>query len=382
MSQRRALGLAILALGILLAGSVVTATAATAQPSSDEIGSAVVPQPDGLPSVFVGGNESTGNWWYGGGEWLLYPFPVSSVSSPAVVLQLDGSPSVFFQGAGGSLWNYWYVSGTWYSRQIASGGVESAPAAILQPDGAPSVFVVGPNRSLLNYWYIPSQGGWGAGTVAPADSAFSAPAAVVNPSSDAPEVFVEGPNHSLVYYFYCAIGCGVSPRGSWSGEAVAAGAGSYNLAFSAPAVVGQPDGDVSVFVVGPDNSLGNYWGGPYETQCEATANWFVSCWSSGTVAGDGLAHSAPALTLQPDGVPSAFTLGPNGSLLNFWYISSQRTWGSATVESPTMGVSQVVGVLGQTDGTPEVFFDAGGILWTSSYSQGTWGNAPVYVLAV
>ena len=385
--------------GIL--GSVLWVPAtAQAQPSATgpsygDVSSAVIPQPDGAPSVFIQAGGIVYNSWYANRGWSTYriaaytppmdPPPGSLPYGPATsravaVLQPDGSPSIFFQGVGGTLWNYWYVNGTWDSAEIASSGVQSTPVAILQPNGSPSVFVAGPENSLLNYWYIPNQGIWGKGTVAGAGAAFSAPAAVADPASGgAPWVFVEGPSHSLVWYSYCSTPCGAFPSGSWFSQPVAT-FGEYVLAFSAPGVVVQPDGSVSVFVVGPDNSLVNYYGPTpssmtFTPECLATPTSGAACWNSATVAGDGSAYSTPAVTLQADGAPSAFVLGPSGTLLNYWYVPSQPGWGAGTVEPPGASTSQVFGVLIQNDGTPQAFSaHQDGSLWYSSYAHGSWNN--------
>jgi len=354
--------------------------AAAPGPSYGGVSSAVVPQPDGAPSIFIQANGIVYNSWYANGGWPRYPIAFYTTSPPAnsvtsgfatsravAVLQPDGSPSIFFQGVGGSLWNYWYVSGAWDSAEIASTGVESTPVAILQPNGSPSVFFVGPDNSLRNYWYIPSQGTWGLGIVAGAGSAFGAPAAATSPpySIGEPEVFVEGPDHSLIGYFYYL--------GSWQSEVIA-GNGSV---YSSPAVVLQPDEQdyLSLFFVGPNDSLINYWAS------ENTMTACLSCYpapaqfSSARVAGAGLAFSSPVVTLQPDGAPSVFVLGPSGSVLNYFYSMSQPGWGSGTVEPPGSTTSQLFGVLLQSDGAPQVFSaHQDGSLWYSSYAQGSWNN--------
>jgi peptidoglycan-N-acetylglucosamine deacetylase len=219
-----------------------------------QMGSApsVVLQPDGSPSVFAQGiGGSLWNYWYANGAWDSYEVAPSGVASPPVaVLQPDGSPSVFFEGNGESLWNYWYGSGVWYSHEIVAGGVTSTPAVVLQQNGAPSVFVQSTGNGLLNFWYIPSPGIWGSATVAGAGSDDSPPAVVVQVSAgDAPSVFIEGPGNSLLNYWYV-------PAQGIFGAATVAASGS---AYSAPAVVSQPDGAPSVFVEGPASTLWNYW---------------------------------------------------------------------------------------------------------------------------
>jgi len=400
----RLLPLCLTTVGTLLVAALLAAVGSASASAQDEtaapdpsyggVSSAVVPQPDGPPSIFIQAGGIVYNSWYANGGWPWYPIaaytppmgpppgslPYGFATSRAeAVLQPDGSPSIFFEGVGGSLWNYWYVSGAWDSAEIASSGAQSTPVAILQPNGAPSVFVIGPNNSLLNYWYIVGTGKWGEGTVSGAGSVFQAPAAVVDPQSTLPDVFAEGPSHYLIEYQY-ALG------GTWSSAEVADTSGGAP-AFSAPAAVVQPNGGISVFVVGPNHSLVNYWqpiyppcesGLPCPIQpaqpCPTSTGSSAPCWNSATVAGQGSAYSSPAVVLQPDGAPTTFILGPSGSLLNYWYVPNPAEWGSGTVEPPG-STSQVFGVLVQTDGAPQVFSaHQDGSLWYSSYAQGSWNN--------
>jgi len=374
-------------LALTFAVNVTISVLATSQPadaagagSYGDISSTVVPQPGGAPSIFIPAEGVITNSWSANGGWPSYPIALYTTAPPATsttrgfatsravaVLQPDGSPSIFFQGVGGSLWNYWYVNGTWDAAEIASSGVQSAPAAILQPNGSPSVFVVGPNESLLNYWYIPGQGTWGSATAAGAGSIDQVPAVVADPCDGTPDVIGEGPGHTLNEWYY-------SP-GVWRGPGPITGTGTV---FSAPGVVLQPDGTTSVFVVGPNHSLLNFWWHPLigvDFPACFRPNNNTNSLGEGTVAGPGSAYSTPAVALQSDGAPTVFTLGPSGSVLNQWYIAGSGTWGAATVESPGSGTSQVFGVLTQTDGTPEVFFaHQDGSLWLSSYAKGTWAN--------
>lgn len=212
----------------------------------------VVLQPDGSPSVFArGAGGSLWNYRYGSGVWNSYEVAPNGVASPpAAVLQPDGSPSVFFVGTSGSLWNYWYASGLWHSHEIVSSGVISTPAVVLQQNGAPSVFVQSTGNGLLNYWYIASPGIWGSATLAGAGSDDSSPAVVTQVNAgDAPSVFIEGPGHSLLNYWYI-------PAQGIFGAATVAGSGS---AYSAPGVALQADGAPNIFFEGPDNTLWNYW---------------------------------------------------------------------------------------------------------------------------
>ena len=392
----------VLSLVLLLsvpAGLVASSPArASTSPPYGNAHSNVVPQPDGQPSIFIQANGVVTNSWYANGGWPWYGLAFNTAAAPGTpntygfatsravaVLQPDGSPSIFFQGVGGSLWNYWYVNGTWDSLEIASSGIESTPVAILQKDGSPTVFAVGPGHSILNYWYIAGTGQWGEGTVAGQGSAYQVPAAVTDPIDGTPELFVEGPDHSLAWYYYCAEYCNGAPSGGWYGTPLGTPSGGSSV-YSAPVAVVQPDDTISVFAVGPANSLRNYWinqapstGPPgvqvVPAQCQAYVGTSGRCVNTGTVAATGLAFSAPVVTLQPNGLPTVFVLGPDGSLLNFWYNPSQGTWGSGTVQTPGSTVSQVFGPLVQPDGTPKVFWARqDGSLWYSFYTEGSWNS--------
>jgi len=195
----------------------------------------------------------------------------------------------------------WYVNGNWDSAEIAGSGVASGPAAILQSNGEPTVFVQGPGNSLLNFWYIPSQGIWGAGTAAPTGSAFSAPSVIAQvDAGDAPSVFVQGPGNSLLNFWY------IPAQGAWGAGTVAQGGSTT----SAPAVVPQENaGDIpSVFVQGPGNSLLNYWYIPSQ-----------GIWGAGTVESDGADASAPSAIDEGGGPPTVFFQAPDGSVLNYSY---------------------------------------------------------------
>ena len=134
-------------------------------------------------------------------------------SAPGVVEQSNGAPSMFVQGPGNSLLNYWYIpqSGSWGSATVAGlGSTFSSPGVLPQSNGSPSVFVVGPGNSLLNYWYIPQSGSWGAATVAGQGSASSSPN-VVQQSNGAPSVFTA---HPELNYWY------IPSTGSWGAATI------------------------------------------------------------------------------------------------------------------------------------------------------------------
>ena len=53
-----------------------------------------------------------------GGKWLQTTLPANATSAPAVVLQPNGSPSVFVEGPNNTLLNDWYVGGKWLQTTL------------------------------------------------------------------------------------------------------------------------------------------------------------------------------------------------------------------------------------------------------------------------
>ncbi|HMK62702.1 MAG TPA: hypothetical protein VK386_03700 [Acidimicrobiales bacterium] len=296
----------------------------------------------GTPTLFVDPGSALDTYWYTSGSWYSAAVAASGVTSaPAALNQTDGAPSVFAEGTGNSLMNYWYVpsSGGWGAATVAGdGSTFSAPGALTQPDGTPSVFVQGPSNSLLNYWYIPSQGSWGVGTVAGPGSAFSAPA-VVTQQDGAPSVLVEGPGGSLVNYWYDA------SSAAWESHLVA----SPGAIDGAPAATVQSaNGAPTVFVEGAGGSIMNYWYIPSQ-----------GIWGAATVVGPGSTVSTPAVMLQAGGAPTIFVETPGNALLNYWYIPAQGDWGSGTVAGQGAAQSGPA-VVPQSNGAPSVIVEGGG----------------------
>ena len=127
------------------------------------------------------------------------------------------------------------------------------------------------------------------------NTAYSAPAVVLNQATGLISLLVEGPDHSLDDYYVTA----GSPR---SGPIQVAGPGST---YSAPmAVLNQGTGLISVLVQGPSNSLDDYY---------ITAG---NLWSSAIQVGAaGSTYSAPGAVLnQTTGLISVLVQGPRSRL--------------------------------------------------------------------
>jgi hypothetical protein len=336
-------------------------------------GGSVVSQPDGAPSVFVEGTGgSLWNYWYNAGTWLSSEIAASGVTSaPVATLQPNGSPTVFVEETGGGLVNYWYVpaSGTatasWAKQVITTSGVTSAPAVQLQPNGSPTVFVEGSGGSILNYWYIPmgTSSFWGSATVVTSGDAPHAQVAVTLQPNFSPTLFVRGPGGQVFNYWYVPMG-----TSSYWGAATVATSG----ALSTPAVTLQNNGDPSLFVRATGGSVLNYWYVPDGAS---------SFWGAGTVVSSGVAQR-PSVQLQPNGNPSIMVTTTSGSILNYWYIPQGSTsfWGAATVRSG--GIIGPPREMLQINGSPTVFAEGtGGSLLNFWYvpmgASSYWGAGTV-----
>lgn len=333
----------------------------------------VVSQPDGAPSVFVEGTGGTlWNYWYHAGTWLSSEIANAGVTSaPVATLQPNGSPSVFVQGTGGALENYWYVppsgnaTASWAKQVITTSGDASTPAVQLQPNGEPTVFVQGPGGSLINWWYIPqgAQSFWGSGTVATGGFAVSGQPAVTLQQNLSPTLFAKNSGGAVLNFWYV-------PQGTSSYW----GAGTITTsgAASTPAVTLENNGNPSIFVQTTGGSVLNYWYIPQGA---------TSFWGSGTVVSSGVGQR-PSVQLQPNGDPSIMVTTTGGSILNYWYIANgaNSTWGTGTVK--VGGITGPPREMLQINGSPSLVAEGtGGSLLNFWYvPQGTtsyWGAGTV-----
>ena len=264
--------------------------------------------PAGFTQMFTQGpgNSPDSYWDAYGSTWSSGTVAGSGTtySQPeAVVTQSNGLTQVFVQGPNNSLVTYWnwYGSSTWSSVTIAgSNTTYSAPVAIVTqtsvggaPAGLTQVFAEGPNNSLDSYWTVPGNT-WSGGTLAGANTTYSAPAAVVTQSSGLSssgltQVFAQGPSNSMDSYwdFYNNAWNSGSPAGS-------------GTTYSQPAAVitessvgGAPAGLTQVFAQGSSNSLDNYWDS------------YSYGWNSGSPAGSGTTYSAPVAVVTQTSVGGA-----------------------------------------------------------------------------
>ena len=284
----------------------------------------------------------------------------------AVVLQPDGSPSIFVEETGGSLFNYWYVNGVWDAAEIVSSGVWSYPTAVLQPDGSPSVFFIGSGGSLWNYSYV--NGTWPSTDIATSDvtsigqsGLYGAPDVIIQGGE--PTVFVAGTGNTNVGSNVAGIWeYTESSSGTWSSNEIVAASSNVGLGMGPAIVVTAPNsaGTASLFV--------NQGGALWEYQAPD--------WTGSQVIPGG---SVEVVTLQPDGYPSIFTQNLQGSgtstqslLRNYWYANG--AWDTADLSAPYIND---LAVTLQPDGSPSVFALGNDALWNTWYANGPWDNAEI-----
>jgi hypothetical protein len=147
-----------------------------------------------------------------------------------------------------------------------------------------SVFAEGANNSLDTYWATPGVTAWsGLLVVGDAGTTYSAPAAVLNPSTGLVSLFAEGANNSLDTYW------GTPGVTAWSGLLVV---GTSDSSYWVPEAVVNPTGGlILLFALATNGNLDNYW----------------------TVAGS--AWSGPLLIGSAQGQPPSITSSNQSTLI-------------------------------------------------------------------
>jgi hypothetical protein len=368
-----AVALAVALYGLIAGGGksvVPLAAKTTAAIPNAGYSVSMVAEPNGsghIDVVALGANHSLDAYWNIGTTWYG-PLSVNGVnttfSAPALAADDHGNLNVAVEGPSNSLWVYWEAGGTWYGPLGLGGtGTAFSTPAIATEDGTVDVSVEGPNHSLLFFWEV--SGTWyGPYGVAGTGTTYSAPSVDENcinagtlcrgggnhfvtitaqgPSNDlrayqsengtwtaTPET---GPDFVLSPQATRALGTGFvswvegagnsltlfennSSFGTGSSESCqVAGAGTT---FSAPGAE-ILDGDNTIAVVGPDNSLRIFW---YST---ATSDLCASGNANGPL-GIGAANSAFSVpSIVEANTDNIAVEGPSNSLWVFW--DSNGTW--------------------------------------------------------
>jgi hypothetical protein len=166
-------------------------------------------------------SEATGRWAVQDLSAARFPSAASVSSSPEVILSpgYGGQQLVFYEGAGGDLWEAWYsdATGQWQAQDLSTaqlggfGSMASTPVVTVTPGGAQQlVFWETSAGDLGEAWYSAATGGWAAQNLTatlPAGAAMAGPPSLlVFPDGDQ-DVFWEGSSNSLWEMYYA---------GSWT----------------------------------------------------------------------------------------------------------------------------------------------------------------------
>jgi surface antigen len=350
---------------LFTAGSVTFATAALSKTPGDpepvttvgggKGGYTCASAEDGYRSVLDASTYCTGycTWWVCqqrpeqdlknlGDAWQWYQnanLPKSKTAGPVV-----GAVAWWGQGAGAlSDGHVAYVTGytsttvTVTEMNVKAWDVEDTRTFALGSSTAPQGYIYGgpagngPSRS-----QPPTPPPPPGPPVGPAAASDSTPGTVINQATGLLSVFTVGANNSLDDYF-------VTPGQSWN-SAVVAGPGQ---ADSKPAAaIEEKTGLISVLVEGPDNSLDDYFVTPGQN------------WSSVvTVAGPGSAYSAPvAVVNQSTGLISVLVEGPDNSLDDY-FVTPGQNWNSAPVAGSGSTYSAPGAVVNQSTGLISVLVE-------------------------
>jgi hypothetical protein len=262
-------------------------------------------------------------------------------SGPTAGADSAGGQFVFWEGAGGTLWDEWYTNSSWHGpAQITTAGktLRSAPAVAVLPSGHQDVFWRGTGGNLYetthtSHWTARMNlgaGPMGSGPTADADA------------SGGVFVFWEGTDGTLWDKWRTG--------GRWHGPAKIKVAGRMG---SAPAVAVQRSGVQNVFWRGRDGDLWDAW--------------HTSAWHGPVNLGAGPLGSAPTAGADAQGNLFVFWKGTDGSLWDRWKLGS--TWhGPAKITAAgKMGSAPAVAVHG--DGEQDVFWrGTDGNLWETRHS--------------
>ena len=166
---------------------------------------------------------ATGQWQVQDLSAAQFPSAASVSSLPEVILTPGdgGQQLVFYEGAGGGLWEAWYtvVTRQWQAQDLSTaqlggfGSVASAPVVTVTPGGAQQVVFWGTSSGHLGEaWYTVATGAWASQDLSatqglPSGAAMTgAPTLMVFPNGNQ-DVFWEGSANSLWEMYY---------QGGWS----------------------------------------------------------------------------------------------------------------------------------------------------------------------
>jgi hypothetical protein len=296
-------------------------------------GMAAVWNPDGTQAnvFYVGNNGQICSWFWDGSAWSNSAIGMGEVNGgPAVAAAWhpDGTQAnVFYVGGNGQIWNWYWDGSAWTNRVLFQPPEDGHPAtpepggsgglaAAWHPTGTQAnVFYVGADGQIWNWFWngsIWTNGVLGAGEVVQDFASASGVAAAWHPDGTQANVFYVGNNGQIWNWYW--------DGSAWSNSALGTGepAASFTVAGAACGVAGvwNPDGtQANVFYV--DNS-GQIW----------TWFWDGSAWSNSVLGTGKVAQggTAVAAAWHPDGTQAnVFYVGGNGQIWNWFWDGSAWT---------------------------------------------------------
>ncbi len=312
----------------------VTVTAAAPPPpppafSAKNVGApSVTVAPDGSQLVFWKGSANhLFEAWYSGGSWhgpadltaSAFGGQARLSSAPSAAMTADGSTQlVFWQGAGGHLYEGWYAAGSWHGPLDITGSslggaapLASSPTVAVTPDGsAQLVYWRSAANHIMEAWY--AGGGWNGpldltSVLGGAATTGAAPSATVTRDGSTQLLFWQGAGGHLVEGWY---------SNGWHGPLDVTGSvfGGAAPLTSSPSVTTTPDGSSQLV----------YWQGAGGRLMEAW--WAGARWNGplditdSQLGGAGPLTSAPSAMVTPNGSTQlVFWQGAGQSLMEAWY---------------------------------------------------------------
>jgi surface antigen len=280
---------------------------------------------DGVPSV------GAVAWWSGGAgglSWAGHVAWVEQVTPGSITISEDNYPGGPFD------WRVIPVGSPGWPTGFLHFSVPlgpQEPSIATATGGATAVAAVRTDRSLVLSTRARPEEGWTTRVVAPAGSAWSAPALVLG-AGGLVEIAVRGPAGSLAVYDRA------SGRSSWTVEQVT----GPNAIVGAPSAALAPGGELQVAARAADGNLELFAAAPHATIPVAAAPHAAGVtgargplrrWTTTVLAGPGSVLSRPAMTVAADGTADIAVVGPGHSLV----LHTGRAgglWAVRTVSGP------------------------------------------------
>jgi hypothetical protein len=291
-------------------------------------------------------------------------FSPQSVGAPSVALDPSGTQLIFWQGAGGHLfeawWNgFWNGPVDWTAANGWAPSLASAPTVALAPSGTQIIFWQGTGGHLFEAWWNGSWNGPVDWTAANhwSPSVTSAPSVAFSGSTQL--VFWQGTGGHLLEAWW---------NGSWNGPVDWTTANHWSPSVnSGPSVAIDPSGTQLIFWKGAGGHLDEVW---WNGSWNGPVDWTVANHWSPTMT------SAPSVAFSGS-TQLIFWQGTGGHLFEAWWNGSWNgpvDWTSAKGWAPSLTSAPSVAI--QSNATQLIFWQGTGSHLFEVWWNGAW-NGPV-----